>query len=286
MMANTPILNQQSLSGGKSREITVERLSDYLLRNQNIVFPHRHDFYHCMFFTKGGGTHQIDFEKFDIVPGHIYFMSPAQIHSWSFEGDMEGYVINFDPNVFTTLLIRTDYMNQLAFFDGTTANSVFTIDDRLTALIKEVLDKVIANHRNKEFAKVSLLYFLHILDLQVSPDSIRSAPAYNHILLRNFMALLESNYKRLRLPKDYANLLYITPHHLNALCKENLGSPAGEVIRKRILLEAKRLLAIKGQSISEIAYELNFSDNSYFTKFFKKAEHITPEEFRAQLTKS
>lgn len=286
MVSNAPILNQYSLSGGENREITIERLSDYLLRNRDIIFPHRHDFYHCVLFTEGRGTHQIDFEKFEIVSGHIYFMSPAQIHTWDFEGEMEGYVINFDPNIFTTFLTRVDYINQLAFFDGTTSNSVFVVEERLLSLLKEILDTAIVNYRSKEFVKISLLYFLSVLELQVSSQSNRSASAYNHILIRNFMTLLESNYRRLRLPKDYANLLYITPHHLNALCKENLGVPAGEVIRKRILLEAKRMLAIKGKSISEIAYELNFSDNSYFTKFFKKTEQITPEEFRARLISS
>ena len=79
---------------------------------------------------------------------------------------------------------------------------------------------------------------------------------------------------------EYAELLYITPNHLNALCKDHLGIPAGELIRNRIILEAKRLLINQDLSISEISYVLNFNDNSYFTKFFKKQVGVTPEEFR------
>jgi AraC-like DNA-binding protein len=45
-------------------------------------------------------------------------------------------------------------------------------------------------------------------------------------------------------------------------------------------LEAKRLLILPDWTISQVAYELNFNDNSYFTKFFKKVEGKTPEEFR------
>ena len=88
------------------------------------------------------------------------------------------------------------------------------------------------------------------------------------------------HYIDVKLPKDYAELLYITPNHLNAVCKDVLGLSAGEVIRNRTLLEAKRLLTNPRLNISEIAFNLNFSDNSYFTKFFKKIEGITPEEFR------
>ncbi|MBS1601630.1 MAG: AraC family transcriptional regulator, partial [Bacteroidetes bacterium] len=77
-----------------------------------------------------------------------------------------------------------------------------------------------------------------------------------------------------------AELLFITPNHLNALCQELVGRPAGEVIRDRVLLEAKRLLTNAGMTATEIAYELNFQDNSYFNRFFKKYEGVTPDEFR------
>jgi AraC family transcriptional activator of pobA len=60
-----------------------------------------------------------------------------------------------------------------------------------------------------------------------------------------------------------------------------LGRPAGEVIRERVLLEAKRLLVSSAIGIAEIAWELQFKDNSYFTKFFKKYTGTTPEEFRS-----
>ena len=99
-------------------------------------------------------------------------------------------------------------------------------------------------------------------------------------MLRTFLNLIEKNVSILKFPKDYAELLHVTPNHLNARCKELLGKSAGEVNRDRLLLEAKRLMVNVDLSISEIAYELNFRDNSYFSKFFKKHAGRTPEEFR------
>jgi AraC-like DNA-binding protein len=95
-----------------------------------------------------------------------------------------------------------------------------------------------------------------------------------------FRKLIDQHYKALRRPGEYAALLYITPGHLNALCQDLLGHSAGEVIRERVLLEAKRLLTNAGMTSTEIAYELNFQDNSYFNRFFKKYVGATPEEFR------
>jgi len=88
------------------------------------------------------------------------------------------------------------------------------------------------------------------------------------------------NYATLRLPKQYAELLYITPNHLNAICNDLLGYSAGKLIRDRVILEAKRLLINMDLMVAEIAEQLNFADQSYFIKFFKKQEGITPEKFR------
>lgn len=105
------------------------------------------------------------------------------------------------------------------------------------------------------------------------------------VVLRNFQKLIDQNYKEKKLTKDYAALLYVTPNHLNALSKDVTGRSAGELIRDRILLEAKRLLINAKMTVSEIAAELDFIDNSYFTKFFKKYEGVTPEAFRKQIIK-
>ena len=280
MNAKVPILDQCTLAISGTEELTVERLADYLARNSNLVFPHRHNFYHCLLFTEGAGQHSIDFESFAIEPWQIYFMAPGQIHSWDFQGTMQGYVINFEGHFFKNFLLRADYLTQYSFFSGLVKDEVFVVDEGLRASVVEILNQLLENGSSNDFARIGLLYFFSLLEKQRNPLGHAEAAGYNHTLLRNFFGLIEQHYKTLRLPKDYAALLYITPNHLNALVKEMLGKSAGDIIRNRVLLEAKRLLVIKDYAVREIAYALNFNDNSYFTKFFKKIEGITPEEFR------
>ena len=277
-----PVIKQCSVSENVQQGIMVEDLASYLARNKNLIFPHRHDFYHLLLFTNGGGTHSIDFEVFDIVPWQIYFMSPGQIHSWSFAGEMEGFVVNFDKDFFKTFLLRPDYVGTFSFCSGMVQDEVFVINNELRQLVLDAFLNLKAQSTDIDFARVSLLYIFHLLEKQRDSPILLKDNTYSSMLLRNFLNLIELNYKQLRLPKDYAGLLYITPNHLNALCQEVVGSSAGDLIRNRVLLEAKRLLVIKQYTIAEIAYELNFNDNSYFTKFFKKGEGVTPEEFRKQ----
>ena len=267
------------------KDVTVSELAPYLKAHPHLHVPHRHSFYHLICFTKGSGTHTIDFEHFKVQPGQIYFMIPGQVHSWSFKGDIQGYVINFSPEVLHSFAPALQNLDVFHFFRGIAANSVIDLSPKaqkeVIALLKSILNE--ASTRNL-FSKDMLRSYLISLFITVSRDSIKKGvdtePLPNQLILNNFRNLVEQYFKEKHLPKDYAALLYITPNHLNALCKDLIGKPAGELIRDRILLECKRLLVNAGMNITEIAYEFNFTDNSYFTKFFKKYTGITPEEFR------
>lgn len=280
-----PILDCCTLSEYKEDEVLVEHFSEYLLKHSNLVFPHRHNFYHLVLFTAGGGSHSIDFTRFEVQPWTVYFMAPGQVHTWEFEGAVDGYVINFSKDFFQSFLLRSDFIDTFPFFTGIAQDSVYEIPEPAREEMAGLCEKLFIQVNSgkslqRDIIKVILLYLFMLIEQQVEPAKKSKIPIYNYTILREFQKLIEKNYSSIRLPKDYAGLLYITPNHLNSLCKEYLGMQAGEVIRNRILLEAKRLLVSQDLTISEISYELSFNDNSYFTKFFKKQAGITPEEFR------
>ncbi|GAA4463528.1 helix-turn-helix transcriptional regulator [Nemorincola caseinilytica] len=267
-------------------DITAEGLAHYLQRQKDLRFPHRHSFYHLVYFTEGSGKHSIDFETFRVEPGQVYFMIPGQVHSWHFEGRIDGYVINFSEQLMHSFLKEGQYLEQFPFFSGIAAEGVVTLGDARME-VEQLLARVVAEAAGDapmagEMIRIYLLsIFITVLrDMPVQDK--KQAPGHSHLLLRNFRKLVEQYYAAKRLPKEYAAMLYITPNHLNALCNDLLGRSAGEVIRDRVLLEAKRLLVGHGISVAEIAWQLNFSDNSYFTKFFKKYTGMTPEQFRAR----
>ncbi|EHQ24545.1 AraC family transcriptional regulator [Mucilaginibacter paludis] len=282
-----PIYDICAISEFKRDDILISRFAPYLKSHKNLALPHKHTFYHVVLFTEGGGTHEVDFTTFAVKPFQIYFMVPGQVHSWSFEGEVDGYIINFSVPFFQSFLLRPDYLEEFPFFNGTTDHSVIDIPHPLQSQITQLFEAIIHESEINEKAGLdmvkALMLQIFILVSRLSTGSkSQNATSYNYTLLKSFQKLVEKSFSELKLPKDYAEILYITPNHLNAICKDMLGVPAGEVIRNRVILEAKRLLINRDQSVTSIAYGLNFADNSYFTKFFKKHTGLTPEDFRKQ----
>jgi len=288
MLQRTPVFDICTLSDFKEDDILISRFAPYLSHHKNLSAAHRHTFYHLVLFTDGGGSHAIDFEDFTVQPWQLYFMIPGQVHSWSFEGFTDGYIINFSISFFQSFLLNALYPESFTFFRGDVKQSVIDLPAALHPEIKNLFEEIIGEYEQKSKLGTDMLRVLilrlFIMVGRLNEAGINKGPAsYNQTLLANFQKLIGEHYTRLKLPKDYADLLYITPNHLNAICKDLLGIPAGEVIRNRTILEAKRLLTNPKLTITEIAYSLNFNDNSYFTKFFKKFEGKTPEEFRKNI---
>lgn len=280
-----PVYDIPSLQEVENREKQVIALpfAEYLHIHPNLHAAHRHTFYHVLLFTKGGGHHTIDFEQFAVRPGQIYFMVPGQVHSWNFEGDVDGFIINFSEHLLPAFLTNSNYAEAFPFMQGVARDSVIQLPEKAMAGVLHCFETIVQAVRDSKPLSNDLVcgQLISLFVMVNNTLAARSAEVQQqHLVLFNFRKLINTWYAEKHLPREYAAMLYITPNHLNALCRDLLGTTAGDLIRDRVLLEARRLLVNMDISVSEIAWKLNFADNSYFTRFFKKYTGLTPDQFR------
>lgn len=285
MKSELPVYDIRNFQEYKDQGILASRFAHYAENHQQLHRPHKHSFYHLVFFTAGSGSQFIDFKKYPVKAGIIYFMIPGQAHSWQFEDEPDGFIVNFSKEYFNSFLYNSNYLERFSIFSGITDQQVVDIPENqikeLIAVFEEIVrEGMVKQPFDNDLVRSLLLQvFIKVERLNKQTKEI-NGDSYNRTLFRNFQLLISKRYKDLKLPKEYASLLYITPNHLNALCKDMVGISAGELIRSQIILEAKRLLINLNLSIAEIAGILRFNDQSYFVKFFKKHEGITPDKFR------
>jgi AraC-like DNA-binding protein len=300
-MAKTfPVYDIRTFDDDSARRgLLIGRFAAYVEKHyQQVYAAHRHSFYHLVLFTRGGGSHTIDFITYPVEPGQIYFMVPGQVHSWHFEGEMDGYIVHFNEELFRSFLVDGLYLERFHFFAGNGGEGVCTLSgaalSRVIGLFESMLEAGRApkteggqwsgggaqEEMELDMIRIRLLELFIAVERFDTQKKDRNAPPQKLALVRAFKLLIDKRFRELKLPKDYAELLHVTPNHLNAVCHELVGKTAGELIRDRVVLEAKRLLVNADLSITQIAYELNFGDGSYFTKFFRKYAGGTPEEFR------
>ncbi|MCU7549069.1 AraC family transcriptional regulator [Chitinophagaceae bacterium LB-8] len=286
VIPNYSIDHVRELNPGPQNLVAM-RLEEYLATRHFLLTPHRHSFYHIVYFIKGKGDHFIDFVNFPIRNHQVYFMIPGQVHNWKYNGDVKGYVINFTDSFFLTHSTDINFLEQFPFFSGYCEDQVIllkgTVKEEVVSLFEKILDE---KCQPDSFASEMIRTLLMQLFITVSrnkPQAIKLPEnRQGQKMLRNFKKLVDEQFTLHMLPRDYARQLNVTPNYLNSLTNTQMGKSAGEVIRDRIILEAKRLLVNADLTIAEIASRLYFEDNSYFTKFFKKHVQLTPEQFRIE----
>jgi AraC-like DNA-binding protein len=287
--AKIPVYDICTIDRNSQQDLLIDRFGDYLQKHyHNLHHPHRHTFYHLVLFTKGQGTHSIDFETFEVRPFQVYFMIPGQVHSWHFDGEVDGYIVHFNEALINSFLQNSHYLEHFHFFSGNAKDGVCQLRAEAQENILGLFEVMLRESAERkagylDMIRLKLVELFLLVERQCNTEAGRRFPAQKRTTIRTFQQLIDKHYKSIRLPKEYADLLYITANHLNALCQEMLGKSAGDVIRDRVILEAKRLLTNADLSITQIADELNFKDNSYFNRFFKKEVGMTPDEFRKKM---
>lgn len=107
-----------------------------------------------------------------------------------------------------------------------------------------------------------------------------SNSTYKNKIVERFLDLVRENYRTERMIGFYADSICITPKYLSKVVKENTGRSAGEWIESHVILEARALLQSSDMTIQQIAAALNFPNQSFFGKYFKRATGMSPKQYR------
>jgi AraC family transcriptional activator of pobA len=102
-------------------------------------------------------------------------------------------------------------------------------------------------------------------------------------LFQRFNALIERDYKKSRDVSYYASLLHITPKHLNTVTHRVTHLSSKVIIDHYTVLQIKLLLRNSTQSVKEIAWDYNFSNSSFFCRYFRRHTNMTPQQYRKSL---
>ncbi|MBC7390154.1 MAG: helix-turn-helix domain-containing protein [Opitutaceae bacterium] len=283
-----PVYGIDRFSRGPNKKIEYQVEIFDNTRNFKVTYPHRHDdFYEILYITNGTGYYTIDLYPFEIFPGAVFFLSPGQVHELVLSDDIKGYIFLFSSTFYHFNKSNPFKIFELPFFYTISPNSPHLIlkSDIQKNLVSDLFLKAISESENelieKDDAIRALLDLILISCKRMFQELPEEGSLKGLVLVKRFKQLIESNCNQNMSVKDFAELLKITPSHLSETVKNITGRTSTDLINDRTIIEIKRMLLQTDLSISEIGYKLNFSDQSYFSKYFKKLTGVTPQHFRS-----
>jgi|SRR5665647_3162379 len=229
--------------------------------HQFILAPHRHNFYISILFTKGSGTHEIEFNTYNIKPGYVFLLSPGEVHDWHFSKNIDGYIF-FHTREFYDLNFTYEKVDNFPFFCCLRNYPLIPLRHIWREDIERIFSDIVEEYHHNELLKLqkiaSLVNVLYIaLSRIYLPKTMMDKQNLNYLTkLKKLENLLDKHFKEIKYPKDYAQMMHLSEKHLNRICKTCLDKTTSEVIIDRIVLEAKRLLVFSRFTVSQISDEL------------------------------
>ncbi|WP_375448056.1 helix-turn-helix domain-containing protein [uncultured Fibrella sp.] len=263
------------------------RIEDFA---RHITFPipvSRSFHYDFIFLTGGSIERTYGLDSYVIGPSMFSAYTAGDIVSTdACSPDATGYYGLFNADYVLHTLKNPHALNDLSFFQ-TDASPVLSIDAETTQDWQAQLGRIeraFQSQRPDQQAYIGSLLYAFLLDVQQqygqqAQTRLLSSAAQ---LTARFRQLLTRHILSKQSVRDYADLLAVTPNHLNKCVKETTGKPASTLIADMLMLEAKVLLGQPNLTISEVAFRLSFDDLSYFARFFKKHSGLNPTDYRQQ----
>jgi AraC family transcriptional activator of pobA len=255
------------------------------------AFDHicRFNYYSMIWIQQGQGTYHADFSKYLFREGTMLFFTPYQPFMLLPDGVMKGKALFFHPDFFCIEKHKKEVACNGVLFNNIYNPPAIEIPETEKAEFAQLVDKMVREMAKPELAQMDLLFsYLKIFLITASRLKVEQRPAAlqetrdqkQPFVLQKLKDLIEDNFKTRHAPADYADMLNITPKALGKITKQHFNKTLTALISERIVIEAKRELYLTNKPVKEIAYELGFDDEYYFSRFFKKTSDISPQIYR------
>ncbi len=246
--------------------------------------PYRLDFYDITLISRGNGVFWLDNKRYSIESDTVLFTSPGQARRW-IVNDLDGLCLFF-PAVFLLEHFNDPlFLHRLHYFHTDDGPDALCLAPGQRARLLERLDSMHQEIRDLQSDSPHLLraiayeVLIKLNRWYAERYGQQLEDSSGHAIAR-FRRLVERDFKNTHSVSDYARLLGLTPGHLTYLCQKHLGRSAGDIIRGRVLAEARRLLVHTEYDVGQISLHLGYGDPSYFSRVFKRAARLSPLAYR------
>lgn len=246
---------------------------------------HRIDFHVVMLFTEGPVRHMIDFAEYEAGAGDLLWIRPGQVHRFSGTDDYRGTVLTMQPGFLPRATVEATglYRYDLPPLLHPDAAQLPALRSALAQLQREYEDSTtLPLSLHTAVLRHSLTAFLLRL-AHLAASSAEAVRQQGDTTFTLFRDAVEKGFATNHSVSAYADQLGYSRRTLVRAVRAATGETPKGFIDKRVILEAKRLLAHTDMPIGRVGAAVGFPDAANFSKFFHQHTDATPAVFRAEL---
>lgn len=281
--------NSDTLLKSEFGKFFIVKVEDMIKLIKLPVPPVRSTNHSCIYLTHGEAQMTIGSNDYTIYKNEILIVPAGQVFSFRYLDINNGYLFNFHNDFFTEKFGTHNLLESFDFLK-VWGNHSIKLNAQISEFVLNIFKRIYFEYsqngiKNSDIIQSYLISLLCEINASYKPflDNKQNSALD---ITKKFKELLFTHFRTKSLVSDYASLMHVSPNHLNKCVKAITDKSPTKWIDEAIILEAKVLLHQSDLSISQIASQLGYYEQSYFSRLFKKYEHITPTQFRKRIEKS
>lgn len=246
--------------------------------------PKRVKKYIFLWCSEGELSIEVDNKLLTLTKNQVLTITSGQYHCFKKTNSGKGYLLDFTLDYICKTEKDIELIFQNSLFCHFDYNEIITINNPNE--VKQHLQKIEEELNNKPFQYLESVHSrIELLLFEVNRSKIANGGEIwkPDALFLQFLEFVRNNFEHNHPLKEIALRLQTTELKLNEQARQHAGKTAQNVIFGLVISEAKRKLQYEEKSIKEIAFELGFKDQYYFSKFFKNHTGKSPSEFQKEL---
>ncbi len=247
--------------------------------------PRRINSYNIYWIKEGMGAYNIDFKSYSFNGEVLFFLTPGQILSIESESIKSAYRLSFIQDFYCIETHDKEISCNGILFNNVHETPFVAPSEDDSYHLKTIMQLMVDEFEHPNTGHYDLLqsylkqFIIRAVRIKKKTFSTTVTDTETD-LYRGFNTLIATHFKKFHSVSEYASRLGVSPKSLTKHL-QRIGAPKpSELIKNRIILEAKRQLLYSSKTVKQIAFDLGFSDPAYFSRFFTKAVLESPLSFK------
>jgi len=250
-----------------------------------LCVPAQFSEYTVYFIPEGKGIFHADFGTFPFHGPALLFSTPLQVIYIEECQAVQCRMLQFHSDFYCIEYHRKEVSCNGLLFNNIYLDPIVNLTTKEAGVFQLLTGEIQEEFMQPLLSEIVLLAYLQLFLAKSSSIKINAVASQHDKIekdeaMEKFRQLLDTHYLDLHKPSDYASLLAMSPDNFTRRCTKYFRKSPSRIITERLILEAKKQLHLTRQSIKEIAFNLKFQDEFYFSRVFKKFTKVSPQTFR------
>jgi AraC-like DNA-binding protein/quercetin dioxygenase-like cupin family protein len=259
---------------------------------------HKHEFFEIIYVLSEGCIHQFESKEYKVAPGTLIFVPPYVVHRMSIPNNAKVFIVYFDATFPKPLELGDAADVDLISVRKHPEFAPFIFHRKIDFMtrgsdrkkITALFETLAAESRGQRIGYLELqrsaLRFLLLSVVRLYENEIQgliqknAQHEFSNDVIFRILKFIQANlYRKISLD-DVAKEVFLTSNYVSHLISRETDKTFSALILEKRIEHAKELLRFTSKRLVEIAEEVGFPDETYFSKRFKLYTGETPKKFR------